>query len=69
MSRIRPEYEDKKGFQFSRWLDGTEDPYLGRMEIKPKKQEEKKGNVREGRNLQKNKRAVHLFLMDSLNFS
>lgn len=42
MSRIRPEYEDKKGFQFSRWLDGTEDPYLGRMEIKPKKQEEKK---------------------------
>ncbi|MGN1314018.1 MAG: hydrogen gas-evolving membrane-bound hydrogenase subunit E [Lachnospiraceae bacterium] len=42
MSRIRPEYEHREGFSFSRWLDGQKDPYLDRMEIKPEKIERKK---------------------------
>lgn len=41
MSKIRPEYVNKKGFEFSRWLDGETDPYLDKIEIRPKKEKKR----------------------------
>ncbi len=37
MSKLKPqkEYEKTVSFKFFRWLKGTKDPYLGRMEMQP----------------------------------
>lgn len=37
MSRLKPraEYEKTKSFRFKRWLSGSEDPYVGRVEMRP----------------------------------
>jgi len=37
MSKLRPEKKDTKDFSIKEWLDGTEDPYLGHVEMKPQK--------------------------------
>ena len=32
---------NKNGFEFSRWLDGETDPYLDKIEIRPKKEKKR----------------------------
>lgn len=35
MSRLRPSHKDKREFRVSEWMDGSVDPYLGNLEMKP----------------------------------
>ena len=35
MSKLRPSHKDKREFRISEWLDGSVDPYLGNLELKP----------------------------------
>lgn len=36
MSKLKATKKDTKDFSFKNWMDGTEDPYLGKVEMKPK---------------------------------
>ena len=35
MSKLKASKKDTKDFNFKTWMDGTEDPYLGKVEMKP----------------------------------
>ncbi|MBP5384145.1 MAG: hypothetical protein J6Y57_04125 [Lachnospiraceae bacterium] len=35
MSKLRPSHEKKREVRFSEWMDGSVDPYLGNLELKP----------------------------------
>lgn len=35
MSKLRPSKKDTKDFSFKDWMDGVEDPYVGKVEMKP----------------------------------
>ena len=35
MSNLRFSKKDTKDFDFKEWMDGTNDPYLGNVEMKP----------------------------------
>lgn len=35
MSKLRPSHENKREFKFKEWMDGSVDPYLGNLEMKP----------------------------------
>ncbi len=35
MSKLRPSHQDRHEFKFSEWMDGSPDPYLNRIEMKP----------------------------------
>ncbi len=35
MSRLRPSHQNKREFRFKEWMDGSVDPYLGNLEMKP----------------------------------
>ena len=39
MSKLRQSKKDTKDFSFKEWLDGTEDPYLGHVEMKSQKKQ------------------------------
>lgn len=50
MSRKIPEkqYQKTASFHFRQWLDGTKDPYIGTVEMKPQKEfREDKGTIRQ----------------------
>lgn len=35
MSNLRPSKKDTKDFNFKEWMDGIDDPYLGKLEMQP----------------------------------
>lgn len=35
MSKLRPSHKDKRAISFQEWMDGSVDPYLGNLEMKP----------------------------------
>lgn len=35
MSKLRPSHESEREFKFKEWMDGSVDPYLGNVEMKP----------------------------------
>ena len=35
MSKLRPSKRNTKDFSFKEWMDGTNDPYLGHVEMHP----------------------------------
>lgn len=39
MSNLKSSKKDTKDFNFKTWMDGTEDPYLGKIEMKPQQAE------------------------------
>ncbi len=55
MSKLRPGQEQKEIFQFSKWLDGEKDSYLGKVEMKVQTLEEEKQDQIEARILEQKK--------------
>ena len=57
MSRKIPEqqYEKTISYRFRQWLDGTKDPFLGTVEMKPQKEFHEDDTAVEKRKEEKNK--------------